>query len=160
MTVQRESHYDSGDGFSSLEGCRKLAGGNTPGCRAIISVRPGGARENLSLVRVLKVIKGIISKSTLDLGCSRWQMALRPDDQLTQNRSINPRSKWQPAELHGTLLTPGGRGVYPPPSLPPRLLCVSVPLWQKQKPAGPMKTKSRQIVGAFALFLRQKTSQK
>jgi hypothetical protein len=68
MTAQKESHRNR-HRVSSPEGCWKLAGDNIPGHRAILISRPGGAPENLRLFKVLKVIKGIIPKFTLDLGC-------------------------------------------------------------------------------------------
>jgi hypothetical protein len=77
MTVQRPSHYNA-HCRNSPEGWRKLAGDNIPGHHAPMTPRPGGAPESLSLFKILKVIKGIILKSTLDLGCISWQVSLPP----------------------------------------------------------------------------------
>jgi hypothetical protein len=69
MTVQRQNH-SNGRWWSSPKGCRKLAGDNIPGHHAIMTSRPGGAPEQLRQFKVLKVIKGIMPKSTVDLGCA------------------------------------------------------------------------------------------
>jgi hypothetical protein len=64
-----KEHHRRGCLACSLAGCWILAGGDTPGCHGIMPSRPGGALEHLRQFKVLKVNKGIVPKSTLDLGC-------------------------------------------------------------------------------------------
>jgi hypothetical protein len=71
--AHKEGHGNRQRG-SSLKGCRKLAGDN-PGQCAIMTPRPGGAPEQSRRFKVLKVIKGIIPKSTVNLRWPWWPSA-------------------------------------------------------------------------------------
>ncbi len=73
-----KEHHRIGRFAGSLEGCWILAGGNTPGHRALMTSRPGGALEKCKLKQGMqsksryarKVKQGIIPKFTLNLGCA------------------------------------------------------------------------------------------
>jgi hypothetical protein len=72
-----KEHHRIGRRAASPEGCWKLAVGNTHGERPGMILRPGGAPEKLRLSKVLKVIKGIIPKFTVNLGWL-WCWSVRP----------------------------------------------------------------------------------
>ncbi len=74
--MTRKEGHGNGHRGSSPEGCWKLTGDNIPGQCAVMTPRQVCGVQ-LRQFKVLKVIKGIIPKSTMDLG---WAMvAVRTD---------------------------------------------------------------------------------
>ncbi len=94
-----KEYHQRGCLAGSLEGCWILAGGNTPGRHVIMPLRPGGALEYLSLFKVLKVIKGIIPKSTLDLGYAMSQrLCFSAVKKLVENKGKPGENRREPAK--------------------------------------------------------------
>jgi hypothetical protein len=86
-----KEHHRFGCHGVSLEGCWKLAGGNTSGHRAIMTPRPGGAPEER------KVSQGMEAQTRLDLGCGITSTSHphlpKLAGQLTQSHPVLPDPK-------------------------------------------------------------------
>ncbi len=97
--TRKESHQVGGRG-GSLEGCWKLAGGNTPGHRVALIPRPGrGAGKR-------KVIQSMQPKSTLDLGCAWPSCLILIGEKRLENKGKPGENRQEPAKKLITLKQP------------------------------------------------------